>query len=84
MIVSDYDMPYKNGLDILKNLKEKTDNVKFILFSGKAPEEVAIEAFALGAKGFINKHGNPETVYRQLANAIKACVNNKTLNNFQH
>lgn len=79
VIISDYEMPFKNGLDLLKDLKKKNEYVKFILFSGKAHEEVAIEAFALGAKGYINKQGNPETVYGQLASAIKACVNNKVI-----
>jgi DNA-binding NtrC family response regulator len=34
-IVSDYEMPQKNGLDFLKELKEQKNQTPFILFIGK-------------------------------------------------
>ena len=70
VIVSDYQMPIKNGLQFLKELKEKDNNTPFILFTGKGREEVAIQALNLGANRYINKIGKPETVYGELAYAI--------------
>jgi len=70
IIVSDYQIPIKNGLQFLKELKEKGNNIPFILFTGKGREEVTIQALNLGANRYINKIGNPETVYGELTHAI--------------
>ncbi len=69
-IVSDYQMPKKDGLQFLKELRDKKNNIPFILFTGKGREEVAIEALNLGVDRYINKIGKPETVYAELAHAI--------------
>lgn len=37
-------MPEKNGLDLLKELRENGNNIPFILFTGKGREEVVIKA----------------------------------------
>ncbi|MCW3982522.1 MAG: PAS domain S-box protein [Candidatus Bathyarchaeota archaeon] len=72
VIVSDYEMPIKNGLDFLKILRQDQKNsIPFILFTGKGREEVAIQALNLGADGYINKQGNPETVFGELAHGIR-------------
>ena len=42
VVVSDYEMPKKNGLQFLKELREQNNEVPFILFTGKGGEEVAI------------------------------------------
>jgi PAS domain S-box-containing protein len=70
VIVSDYQMPIKDGLELLKELKEKGDATPFIIFTGKGREEVAIKALNLGADQYLNKTGDPETVYYELAHAI--------------
>jgi PAS domain S-box-containing protein len=64
-------MPLKNGLDFLRELKAKDVNLPFILFTGRGREEIAIQALNLGADGYFNKQGNPETVYGELAHGIK-------------
>ena len=48
-VVSDYQMPGKNGLDFLKELRERKNRIPFVLFTGKGREEVAIKALNLGA-----------------------------------
>jgi PAS domain S-box-containing protein len=77
VVVSDYEMPQKNGLQLLKELREQNCDVPFILFTGKGREEVAIQALNLGADGYFNKQGKPETVYGELAHAIKQSVKQK-------
>lgn len=74
-IISDYEMPTKNGLDFLKQLRERKSWIPFILFTGKGREEIAIKALNLGADGYYNKQGNPETVYGELAHGVKSAVN---------
>ena len=71
IIVSDYEMPQKTGLDFLENLSALGITTPFILFTGKGREEVAVKALNLGADGYINKHGNTETVYGELSHHIR-------------
>jgi PAS domain S-box-containing protein len=70
IIVSDYDMPDRSGLDFLKAVKKNGWEIPFILFTGKGREEVAIQALNLGADGYYNKQGAPETVYGELVHGI--------------
>ena len=74
IIISDYDMPLKNGLDFLKELKEKKLKIPFVLLTGKGREEIAITALNLGADGYYNKHGDPETVYGELSHGLTMIV----------
>lgn len=71
VIISDYEMPVKDGLDFLKILKKEHKQIPFILFTGKGREEVAMQALNLGADGYYNKQGSPETVYGELIHCIK-------------
>ena len=74
VVVSDYEMPRKNGLDFLKHLKEQNNQIPFILFTGKGRERIAIEALNLGADGYFDKQGSPETVYGELSHGILHAV----------
>jgi PAS domain S-box-containing protein len=69
-VVSDYQMPGKDGLEFLKELRENGNRTPFIMFTGKGREEVAIRALNLGANQYLNKTGDPETVYTELAHSI--------------
>jgi PAS domain S-box-containing protein len=73
-LVSDYLMPGKDGLQFLKELRQKGNKIPFIIFTGKGREEVAIRALNLGADGYFNKIGPPETVYCELAHGIRLTV----------
>jgi len=73
-VVSDYQMPEKDGLEFLGLLKEQNIDIPFILFTGKGREEIAIKALNNGADGYINKQGNPETVYGELIHFVRQAV----------
>jgi two-component sensor histidine kinase len=47
------------------------------LFTGKGREEVAIRALNLGAEGYFNKQGDPETVYGELSHGIQQVFKQK-------
>ncbi|MCG3217780.1 MAG: response regulator, partial [Candidatus Heimdallarchaeota archaeon] len=70
IIISDYQMPEMNGLEFLKEVKEKDSNIPFIMFTGKGREEVAIDALNLGANRYIQKGGDAKTQYGILSQAI--------------
>jgi len=79
VIVSDYVMPGKDGLELLKELRRKGNNVPFILFTVKDRDEVAMKALNCGADQYIHKVGDPETVYGELArNIIEAVKDRRT------
>jgi PAS domain S-box-containing protein len=78
VIVSDYLLPEKDGLQFLKELRESGNSIPFILFTGKGREEVAIKALNLGADQYVNKAGETETVYCELAHAIRQAVDRRS------
>ena len=57
LIISDYVMPEKDGLEFLIELRKKGNMIPFIIFTGKGREEVAIQALSLGTDHYINKIG---------------------------
>lgn len=77
VIVSDYIMPGKDGLEFLKELRESGNKIPFIIFTGKGREIVAIKALNLGANQYVNKIGKPEAVYSELAHGILTVVKGK-------
>jgi len=77
VIVSDYQMPETNGLNFLKELRDRGNDIPFILFTGKGREEIAIDALNLGADRYFNKSGKPKTVYGELAHSLITAVKAK-------
>ncbi|HTY74568.1 MAG TPA: PAS domain S-box protein [Candidatus Nanoarchaeia archaeon] len=74
IVISDYEMPQKDGLQFLKELREQKNDIPFILFTGKGREEVVIQALNLGADNYVNKQGSPETVFGELTHHIRSSV----------
>jgi PAS domain S-box-containing protein len=76
-IISDFQMHDKTGLDFLKELRDRGNNVPFVMFTGKGREETAAEALNLGADGYFSKIGSPARVYGELAQGINQIVESK-------
>ncbi len=55
LVISDYDMPHFNGMEALAIHKELGLDIPFILVSGAATEDQAIEAMVQGAQDYIMK-----------------------------
>ncbi len=71
-VVSDYQMPGKSGLDLLRVIRrEREDELPFIILTGKGREEVAMKALNLGANYYLQKGSDIESQYGILANSIK-------------
>jgi PAS domain S-box-containing protein len=72
-IVSDYDMPGQDGIELLRMVRGERPELPFILFTGKGSEEVASEAMSSGATDYVQK-GSGTDRYELLANRIENAV----------
>lgn len=72
-IVSDYDMPGKNGLEFLELVRDTYPDLPFILFTGKGSEEIASRAIKKGVTDYLQK-GTKATQYSVLANRLHNAV----------
>jgi DNA-binding NtrC family response regulator len=72
VIVSDYHMPGKGGVQFLKDLRERGNRIPFIFFSGVEGVEISIKALGLEADGYFIKVGLPEVVYGDLSHGIES------------
>ena len=68
-VVSDYDMPGRNGLELLVDVRETGSDVPFILFTGKGSEEIASEAISAGVTDYLQKGVGTEQ-YEMLAQRV--------------
>ncbi|WP_324757675.1 hybrid sensor histidine kinase/response regulator [Haloarcula sp. GH36] len=72
-VVSDYDMPEMNGLELLEAVRKRFPDLPFILFTGKGSEAVASEAISAGVTDYVQKTGDSETI-EMLCNRIENAV----------
>jgi PAS domain S-box-containing protein len=68
-IVSDYDMPGQNGIDLLEAVREDYPDLPFVLFTGKGSEEVASDAISAGVTDYLQKETGTSQ-YAVLANRV--------------
>ncbi|MFD1633309.1 response regulator [Haloplanus ruber] len=72
-VVSDYDMPGRDGVEFLETVRERHGDLPFILFTGKGSEEVASEAISAGVTDYVRKRAGADG-YTILANRIENAV----------
>lgn len=74
IIISDYYMPGMDGIELLKETRKLPFPPPFILFTGKGREEVVMEAINNGADFYLQKGGDPRTLFAELAHKIRQAV----------
>jgi DNA-binding NtrC family response regulator len=72
-VVSDYDMPKMDGLELFETVNERQPRLPFVLYTGKGSEEIASKALNVGVTGYFQK-GGPDQ-YQRLANRIEHATN---------
>lgn len=73
-IISDYQMPGTNGIELLRQIRSTGNTIPFILFTNKGREEVVIEALNEGADFYIRKGGEPEAQFAELTHKLRIAV----------
>ena len=76
-IISDYQMPGMDGIELLKKVRSMHGDIPFILFTGKGREEVVIQAINHGADFYLQKGGEPKAQFAELAHKIRQGVKRK-------
>jgi len=72
-IVSDYEMPDRNGIQFLEAVREEYPDLPFILYTGKGSEEVASDAISAGVTDYLQKSSG-RSQFAVLANRIRNAV----------
>jgi len=72
-IISDYQMPNMDGLELLEVVNERYPDIPFILFTGQGNEEIASEAIAAGVTDYMQKDTGTDQ-YEVLANRVENAV----------
>jgi two-component system, NarL family, invasion response regulator UvrY len=74
VIVLDISLPGKDGMEVLRELKETAPDTPVLMLSIQPEEQYALRAFRLGASGCLNKSGAPD----ELIAAIRAVASGGT------
>lgn len=73
ILILDMDMPGRNGLEVLQQLKDEKTTIKTLMFSMHPEEQIAVRALRLGASGYLSK----DTADTELIIAIHQLLNGK-------
>ncbi|MGE5316183.1 MAG: response regulator [Acidobacteriota bacterium] len=69
-VVLDINMPGRDGLDILKDIRRLHPELPVLILSMYSEDQVAIRALKAGAAGFLNKESAP----RELVHALRKII----------
>ena len=72
-IISDYDMPGRDGIEFLEAVRDDHPELPFILFTGRGSEEVASEAISTGVTDYLQKDSGTDQ-YAILRNRVVNAV----------
>ena len=75
-VVSDYELPGLDGLDLLDAIRDDEPALPFVLFTGKGSEEVASDAISAGATDYLQKSSGTDQ-YAILANRVVNAVDQR-------
>ncbi len=71
VVLLDYMMPKVNGLDALKEIRERFPETYVIMFTGKGSEEVAVELMKAGASDYILKPFSNAKLVERIENVLR-------------
>jgi PAS domain S-box-containing protein len=72
-VISDYEMPGMDGLELLRAVTDRDPTLPFILYTGRGSEEIASEAISAGVTDYLQKRTTSDQ-YDVLANRVENAV----------
>jgi len=79
LIISDYDMPVLNGIDMIKKIRERNKEIPIILVSSIQDVDVIVEALQLNVNNFLKKPIVVVEVMQAIENVAKLLIANNYL-----
>ena len=79
IIITDYDMPICNGMEMIEKIRSVDKNVPIILVSAIESVDIIVEALRLNVNNFIRKPIINHEVLEAIANASKLLIANHYL-----
>lgn len=67
ILLLDINLPGKNGIDILKTVREENPRLKVLILSMYPEDQYAVRALKAGAHGYLNKGSAPELLLDAVA-----------------
>jgi PAS domain S-box-containing protein len=77
-VVSDYQMPGLDGIQLLALVRKRFGRLPFILFTGRGREEVVIRALNEGVDFYVQKGGDPMAQFAELAHQTQVAIERRT------
>lgn len=71
VVVMDISMPGRGGIDLVKQLRQWDPKARVLMFSMHANASFALQAFRAGAKGYVTKSSDPETLVEAVRNVAR-------------
>jgi len=71
LVLTDLRLPDKDGIDLLRVIKEKTPETQVLLMTGYADIQTAVTAIKLGAFDYVAKPIIPDEILKKLQEALK-------------
>ncbi|MEN6610105.1 MAG: response regulator [Methanoregulaceae archaeon] len=65
-VITDYQMPGMNGIEFLKEIRNRYGDIPVLIFTGHGREDIVIEAINNGADFYVQKGGDPSAQYTEL------------------
>ncbi|MHC9541284.1 MAG: ATP-binding protein [Vulcanimicrobiota bacterium] len=78
-LVLDYEMPRRNGLDVLREVREYHPSLPVIFYTGQGNEEVARQAFTEGATDYFVKHAAVIAQREKMVNSLQKAVEKRAV-----
>lgn len=73
-VVSDYEMPGMNGIELLTCVRRSGNQIPFIIFTGRGREEIVIAALNEGADFYMQKGGENRSLFIELIHKISVAI----------
>jgi len=70
LLVMDVGLPGKNGIDILKALRDDYPRLRVLIVSMYPEDQYAVRAFRAGASGYLNKASAPEKLLEAVEQVV--------------